>query len=72
MNAMTREERLATQRLKRAIAGLPDSLVAYVLDSTVIVCKKGVPSDEIGEVVGNGFQPCSVLSDLHAGEGFGL
>lgn len=72
MDGMTKDERLATQRLKRAIVSLPDSLVVYVLDSTVIVCKRGVASDDIQETVGTGFQPCCSLTDLHDGEGCGL
>lgn len=72
MDGMTKDERLATQRLKRAIAGLPSSLSVYVLDDKVIICKRGVPSDEVQETVGSGFQPCCVLTDLHDGEGCGL
>ncbi|MFV5212725.1 hypothetical protein ACLIIZ_03220 [Azonexus caeni] len=72
MDNMTKGEQLAVRRLKRAIAGLPDSLAVYVLDTTVIVCKRGVASKDVQETVGTGFQPCCSLTDLHDDEGCGL
>lgn len=65
MNNLTREERLAINRLKKALTTLPSSLIVYVIDDSAVVCKRGVPSEDIAEDVGRSIRPGLVLTDIH-------
>lgn len=62
---LTAEEKAAIRRLKKALAGMPDSLRIYVVDTSVTVCKDGVPSADFAEHVGDVTTSCAVLTDVH-------
>lgn len=65
---LTKKERLAINRLKRAIKNLPDSIKVYGIDRTLSVCKQRVSSsvyyEDVGDYCGSG----CYLSDLHDNE----
>ena len=63
---LTNKELRALKRLIATFQAIPPSLVCYVVDTAVVVCKKGLPSDDFSLTVSNGqFNPCAVLTDAH-------
>lgn len=59
-----REDR-AIERLMRALKGFPVSLRIYVVDSSVVVCKRGVPSRDLSFTVGQIRDAGASLTDMH-------
>ena len=65
MKILTVIEKKAITRLKKAFDMLPNTLRVYVVDSSVFVCKLGVPSSDICERVGDGAFATNMLEDVH-------
>lgn len=68
---LTDNEEKAVHALKRAWSKLPATLRVYVVDDGVMVCKKGVSSNDVCELIGSNAHPCAYLTDLHDDNDFG-
>ena len=66
MEDLSKEERNWISRFKRTFSAKPESLVIYLIDYNLTVCKRGVSSDKIAEGIPN-IAICSgcVLTDIH-------
>jgi len=71
MKNLTQKETKAIDRLSKAFKSMPNSLKIYVIDDTVIVCKKGVSSYEVNEAIHCPVFPGSMLTDIHDDFNFG-
>jgi hypothetical protein len=60
---LTKTERKAVETLRRALAGIPNSLVVYAVDDIVIACKKGVSVDEYMDRLWQGIMPGNNICD---------
>ena len=65
MIELTAKEEAAITKLEKAISNLPDTLIKYVLDDTMYICKRGVSCNDIGVAVGHWFYATNMLTDLH-------
>jgi hypothetical protein len=64
-NELTLGEKTAIFHLRAALRKMPASLRCYITDSSIVVCKVGVPSSEVAEEAGGQIFCGSVLTDLH-------
>ena len=71
MDELTLQEQKAITRLRKAFDALSKTLVAYVIDDNVVICKRGVSANEICEHVGIA-NPTNMITDIHDDLGFGL
>ena len=65
INELTSNEIQAIKRLMTAFEKMPETLNIYVVDADVIVCKKGVSSEDISLTVGRAKDVGAMLTDIH-------
>lgn len=71
MKLLTAAENKYIEDVRRILKRKPKSLLFYVCDDTVIICKSGISSDDVSATVGRNFSPCAVLTDAHDDNGYG-
>ncbi len=72
MKDLTKEELNWTRRIQRAFNCKPHSLLLYVTDYEIVICKRGVSSEDISNTIAGSTIGCGcVLTDMHDDMGNG-
>ena len=70
MKKLSQKEIKSIERLRVAFDKLPKTLIVYVVDADVVVCKMGVSNYDICEEIGRVY-PTNSLNDVHDDMDFG-
>lgn len=63
---LTTSEKRWIKDFKAIARRKPENLLLYIMDGDrVYICKRGVPSDDIMEMVSLYTMPCCVVKDMH-------
>lgn len=62
---LTKEEKNWVTQMRKAFNKRPNSMVCYVVDASLVTCKRGVPNHDISEDLGDLVYSGVMLDDLH-------
>ena len=68
---LSKKEIRAIERLRKAFDALPKTLLVYVLDDTVVLCKIGSPANLGSDIIVSGVIATNMLEDVHDDMDFG-